>query len=163
MRRERGSNYAAVDIGSERGLAWVSTPALIHRPGCSLPEAGVPGRRGTRGPGKSVHCFLRVMSGARPGRNVGEQPWFSSAGCGSSLVPVPTGKCFSWMLLSSGLCQHIPAPSKHPQVRSARVCLASCRQPTRNAYFCKKMELSKVAAGKGQEEARILAGLHGLA
>lgn len=92
---------------------------------------------------KSVNCFLRVMANARPQPNVGERLWFCLMLIGGAILsPVPKVKAFLGCFRPVGFAAH-PCPflgrtSKHPQAGSARVCLPSCQQPTRNASSFKK-------------------------
>ena len=106
-----------------------------------------------------MNCFLWVMSIARLRPGVGEQLWFSSVDGWSSLVPFPTGKFVCWRVLSSCLCQHIPAlfcntlPNtyKTGQQGFAHLLLTNPQK-----CLVKKMIFNKIPVGKGPVETGIL-------
>lgn len=92
------------------------------------------------------------MSIARLRPGVGEQLWFSSVDGWSNLVPFPTGKFVCWRVLSSCLCQHIPAlfcntlPNtyKTGQQGFAHLLLTNPQK-----CLVKKMIFNKIPVGKG--------------
>lgn len=77
------------------------------------------------------------LSIPKPRLDVGELLQFSSVDGWSNLIPFPTSKFVSWTVLSSSLCQHIPAlfcsTLENTYKTGGQVCPPPHRQPTRNA------------------------------
>lgn len=86
---------------------------------------------------KIMNCFLQVTSNSGPRPNVGEQLWFLMLIAGAILSHFPQVNAFLGRFCHIAFANtSLPLAVTHlhiPTGRSARVCLPSCRQPTRNA------------------------------